>query len=219
MLQQRMQVLKKELVDFATLVEGMIEKSSHGFLSGDEKLLHEVIETDESKANHWEIVIDELCTSLIAQYEPRAKDLRTILMILKMNNDIERMGDHAVNISQSALFLMHRDSLPHPKTIEKMASISIKMLKDSIESFIQENVSLAQDVCERDNEVDQLQLDLLKQFINDMTENPSYIEESLHLVRIVGKLERIADLSTNICEDVMFMVEGKVIKHHYNYKD
>lgn len=216
MLQQRMQVLKKELIDFATLVEGMIEKSTNGFLYGEKKSLHEVIETNESKANHWEIVIDELCTSLIAQYEPRAKDLRTILMILKMNNDIERMGDHAVNIAQSALFLMQRNSLPHPKTIEKMASISIKMLKDSIESFVHENVSLAQEVCERDNMVDELQIELLKQFINDMTENPSYIEESLHLVRIIGKLERIADLSTNICEDVMFMVEGKIIKHHHN---
>ncbi len=216
MLKQRLSVLKKELIEYATLVETMIEKSIRGFLSKNKSLLNEVIKLDEEKANRWEIVIDELCTSLIAQYEPRAKDLRTILMILKMNNDIERMGDHAVNIAKSGLFLIQYPSFTYPESIQNMSDTTTTMLKDSIKAFTTEDIQLAREVCKRDDEVDKMQLSVLKKCIDEMTEDPSLIERALHVIRITGKLERIADLSTNIGEDILFMVEGKIIKHHHN---
>ncbi|MBC7189482.1 phosphate transport system regulatory protein PhoU, partial [Candidatus Aerophobetes bacterium] len=108
MLKEKIIFLKKELIEYATMVENMIEKSMEGLLKREDKVLRNLIEVEEPKANEMEIQLDEMCTTIIAQYEPRAGDLRTVLMILKMNNDLERMADHAVNIAQSSLFLIER---------------------------------------------------------------------------------------------------------------
>jgi phosphate transport system protein len=206
--------LKKDLVEFATLVEHMIEKSIRGLLEKKKEPLEEVIEEDEPKANGLEIQIDELCTSLIAQFEPKAKDLRIILMGGKMCNDLERMGDHAVNIAESSLFIIARPPVKPLIDIPRMAEIVIKMVKDSTNAFINEDTQLAQNVCERDNMVDDLKDQIIRELITYMTSEPATIERALHLLRIAGNLERVADLSTNICEDIVFMTKGKVIKHH-----
>jgi len=151
---------------------------------------------------------------MIAQYEPRAKDLRTILMVMKMNNDLERVGDHAVNIAECSLFLIERPSLKPLLDIPRMAEESVGMLKDSIEAFIKEDSLLAAMVCERDNIVDNLGQQILRELITFMGADSTTIERSMRLLNIARNLERIGDLSTNISEDVIFMVEGRVIKHH-----
>ena len=156
MLQEKMTNLKRDLVEFAGLAESMIERALKGLLEREKDLLAEVIENDEPRCNHLEIEIDERCTEVIAQFQPRARDLRTILMIMKMNNDLERMGDHAVNIAQSALYLVERPLVKPYIDIPRMAEVTMNMLKDSIVSFIEEDVNLARSVCERDNEVDAL---------------------------------------------------------------
>lgn len=214
MLPEKITTLKKELVEYSALVEHMIEKSTQGLLRREKEVLGEVLDKDETKANDFEIELDELCTQLIAQYEPKAKDLRTILMILKMNNDLERMGDHAVNIAESSLFLIERPPVKPLIDIPNMAQTTMRMLKDSISAFINEDAKLARAVCERDDIIDGLRDQILRELITFMSSDPSTIERSLHLMRISRNLERIADLSTNICEDVIFMVEGRVIKHH-----
>lgn len=214
MLEEKILGLKRRLIEYAALIENMIGKSIKGLLKKEKEILVEVIEKDEVKANNLEIELDELCTVLIAQYEPRAKDLRTILMILKMNNDLERMGDLAVNLSESSLFLIGRPRVKPLIDIPRMAEVTMKMLKDSINAFINEDTQLAKEVCERDDIVDGLRDQILRELITFMTSDAKTIERSLHLIRISRNLERIADLSTNICEDVIFMVEGKTIKHH-----
>jgi phosphate transport system protein len=214
MLEEKMIALRKELIESATHVEGMIDKSITGLMRKDSTLLTEVIETDEPKANDSEISIEELCTTMIAQYEPRAKDLRTILMVMKMNNDLERVGDHAVNIAECSLFLIERPSLKPLLDIPRMAEESVGMLKDSIEAFIKEDALLAAMVCERDNIVDNLGQQILRELITFMGADSTTIERSMRLLNIARNLERIGDLSTNISEDVIFMVEGRVIKHH-----
>ncbi len=214
MLEEKMIALRKELIESATHVEGMIDKSITGLMRKDSTLLTEVIEKDEPKANDSEISIEELCTTMIAQYEPRAKDLRTILMVMKMNNDLERVGDHAVNIAECSLFLIERPSLKPLLDIPRMAEESVGMLKDAIEAFIREDALLAAMVCERDNIVDNLGQQILRELITFMGADPSTIERSMRLLNIARNLERIGDLSTNISEDVIFMVEGRVIKHH-----
>jgi phosphate transport system protein len=214
MLEEKMIALRKELIESATHVEGMIDKSITGLMRKDSTLLTEVIEKDEPKANDSEISIEELCTTMIAQYEPRAKDLRTILMVMKMNNDLERVGDHAVNIAECSLFLIERPSLKPLLDIPRMAEESVGMLKDSIEAFIKEDSLLAAMVCERDNIVDNLGQQILRELITFMGADPTTIERSMRLLNIARNLERIGDLSTNISEDVIFMVEGRVIKHH-----
>ena len=214
MLEEKMIALRKELIESATHVEGMIDKSITGLMRKDSTLLTEVIEKDEPKANDSEISIEELCTTMIAQYEPRAKDLRTILMVMKMNNDLERVGDHAVNIAECSLFLIERPSLKPLLDIPRMAEESVGMLKDAIEAFIREDALLAAMVCERDNIVDNLGQQILRELITFMGADPTTIERSMRLLNIARNLERIGDLSTNISEDVIFMVEGRVIKHH-----
>lgn len=218
MLEEKINSLKKSLVEYATLVEHMIEGSINGLLQRDTDLLHRIIGEEEAKANKMELEIDELCTTFIARYEPKAKDLRMILMALKMNNDLERMGDHAVNIAGSALFLVERPQVKPLIDIPNMAKIVMNMLKDSINSFIKEDAKLAKVVCEQDDNVDALRAQILRELITFMTSDPCTIERSLHLIRISKNLERIADLSTNIGEDVIFMVEGRVIKHHAEEK-
>jgi phosphate transport system protein len=214
MLEEKIIALKKELIEYAALVEGMIEHSIKGLAGKDAAALTSIIEKDEPRANELEITIENICIGIIAQYEPRAKNLRTILMALKINNDLERAADHAVNISEAGMFLIERPSLKPLLDIPRMADEAINMLKDSINSFITEDPLLAQNVCERDNIVDELAEQILRELITFMGADPATIERALHLLKIAMNLERIGDLSTNISEDVIFMVEGRVIKHH-----
>jgi len=213
-LEEKMKDIKRELMEFSALVRNMVEKSIEGLLKKQKHVLVDVIEKDEPKANDWEITLDELCIQTIAQYTPRAKDLRTILMALRMNNDLERMGDHAVNIAEDALFLAERPQVKPLLDIPRMAEESSGMVRDSLLSFVQEDAALAKSVCERDNTVDAFEKQVLRELITYMTADPATIERGIHLLSIARNLERIADLSTNIGEDVIFMVEGRVIKHH-----
>jgi len=214
MLEEKLNELKKKLVEEAGLAEDMVKKSIEGLIEKRKKILEKVIKEYEPKMNKLEIELDELCTNLIALYQPEAGNLRTILMVLKMNNDLERIGDLAVNISESALFLIERPLVKPLIDIPRMAEETIDMLKKAVDSFINKDAKLAKSVCERDAIVDNLREQILRELITYMSSNSSTIERSIHLIRISRCLERIADLSTNICEDVIFMVEGKVIKHH-----
>jgi phosphate transport system protein len=213
MLDERLDEAKGKLLKSASLVERMIEKSVRGLTRRDEGLLLEVIEQDEPGENGLEVEIDEACIQLIARYQPQARDLRTIMMISRMNNDLERMGDEAVNISEGALFLIKRPEVKPLIDIPKMAKEARKMVRDSLKSFMEEDTQLAKGVCQRDDIVDGLRDQILRELITFMASDPTTIERSNHLIRISRSLERIADLSTNICEDVIYMVEGKTIRH------
>ncbi len=214
MLEEKLNELKKKLIEEAGLAEDMVKKSIEGLIEKRKEVLEKVIEEYEPKMNELEIELDELCTNLIALYQPEAGNLRTILMVLKMNNDLERIGDLAVNISESALFLIERPLVKPLIDIPRMAEVAIEMLKSGVDSFINKDTELAKSVCEKDIIVDNLGDQILRELITYMSSDASTIERSLHLLRISRSLERIADLSTNICEDVIFMVKGKVIKHH-----
>ena len=206
-------MLGKQLLESASLVKGMIQKSIRGLTQREKEVLLEVIEQDEPRENELEIAIEEACIQQIACYQPQAKDLRTIMMVMKMNNDLERMGDEAVNISESALFLLEKPEVKPLIDIPRMAEEATKMIEDSLKSFINEDIQLAQNVCERDDVVDGLRDQILRELITFMAADPTVIEPSIRLIRISRSLERIADLSTNICEDVIYMAEGRVIKH------
>jgi phosphate transport system protein len=213
MLEESLEEVKEKLLQSASLIERMIEKSMMGLTQRDEEVLLEVIERDEPRENELELEIEETCIHVIARYQPQARDLRTIMMVSKMNNDLERMGDEAVNISESALFLIKRPEVKPLIDIPKMAEETRKMLKDSLSSFMDEDPQLAKSVCERDDIVDGLRDQILGELVTFMASDPTTIERSNHLIRISRSLERIADLSTNISEDVIYMIEGKTIKH------
>ncbi|HHE05131.1 MAG TPA: phosphate signaling complex protein PhoU [candidate division WOR-3 bacterium] len=213
MLDKKINELKEMVIGYSTYVERMIEKSIEGILKKNRGDLLIVINEDEPKANDREVEIEEECIEAIAQFEPKAKDLRTILMILKINNDLERMGDHAVNIANRGIYLVERPYTFRLNLISKMVDETLGMLKDSINSFIREDSILAKDVCKRDNVVDSLRDKVLRKFVKSITEDPRIVEAAIMLVNVAANLERIADLSTNISEDVVYIASGRVIKH------
>jgi phosphate transport system protein len=214
MISRRLEELKGKLTESASLVENMVDKSIRGLLQRDEGLLLEVMEQDEPRENSLELDIDEACIQVVACYQPQAKSLRTIMMALKINNDLERMADEAVNTSESALFLIKRPEVKPLIDIPRMAEEAMMMMmKDSLSSFMNEDPELAENVCKRDDLVDGLRDQILRELVTFMASDPQTIERSIHLIRISRSLERVADLSTNICEDVIYMVEGRTIKH------
>ncbi|OPZ61975.1 MAG: hypothetical protein BWY86_00618 [Candidatus Aminicenantes bacterium ADurb.Bin508] len=219
LLQERITQLKREVVAYSNHVEEMVRKSIGGLLRHDLEILNQVIGEDEALANRKELEIDERCTTLIAQYEPKAKDLRTVLTIFRMNSDLERIADHGVNIAEKALFLIERPPVKPLIDLPRMAEIALGMLKDSISSFINEDDRLAQEVLQRDNIVDAFTDQILRELITFMSSDPGTIERSLSLIMVSRNLERIADLATNIGEDVVFMVEGKVVKHTHQEEE
>jgi len=212
---EKLNAFKKELIFYATLVDEMINKSIKGLLDRKKDLLTAVIEQDEKRSNAYDSQLDEMCMTFVAQFEPKAKDLRTVMMMYKINKDLERMADHGVNIAESSLYLIEKPPLKPLIDIPRMANMAGAMVKNSITSFINEDVVLAKNVCMNDNDVDGLWEQIFRELVTFMASDVKNIERSLHLIRISHNLERIADLSTNIGEDVIFMVAGKVIKHHH----
>jgi phosphate transport system protein len=213
MLPAKLDDLRNQLILYANHAESMIVRSIEALLQQDKQALLAIVGDDEVKANHEEISIEEFCIEIIAKYEPKARDLRTVLMVMKINNDLERIADHAVNTAESGLFLIDHPQLKPLIDIPRMAEVANMMLKDSIIAFISQDSLLAEKVCQRDSLVDALASQILRELITFMLCDPATIERSLHLLKISKNLERIADLSTNICEDVIYMVDGRIIKH------
>ncbi|MCS7150876.1 MAG: phosphate signaling complex protein PhoU, partial [Endomicrobia bacterium] len=179
--------------------------------------LETIITEQEKKSNDYEVDLEEKCVYIIAQYQPKAFDLRLILCVLKMSNDLERIADHIVNIAQSGSYLIDHDFNllnKYRADIEQIWSITNNMLTESITSFIEQNSAAAKNLCKLDQSVDHLKAQIYRKIIEDIKIDPLNIERYLHLERIINNIERIADLSTNICEDIVFLYEAKIIKHH-----
>ena len=210
----QMDELKARLVAYGQFVQEMIEKSRRALVARRPELPREIIETDEPRANTTEIELEAECTSLIARHQPMARDLRTILMVLGITNDLERMADHAVNIAEAVGEHINGTTLRPDGSVLTMFEETIHMVDGAIRAFIDEDPALGQKVCESDNTVDDLATRILEGLSASMTSMPARVPENLALLKIAGNLERIADLSTNIGEDVIYMAEGRVIKHH-----
>jgi phosphate transport system protein len=214
MLEHRIQDLKKKIIKYASQVREMTEKSFSGLVDRTDKNAKEVIGPLEHAVNQQETVLDEECINLIALYQPEAKQLRIVMMISKMVNDLERMGDKAVNIAESVIYLHDKPPVKPYVDLPRMLDITVSMLDDSIAAFVNEDIDLAVKVLERDDEVDLLRDQNLRELITFMISDPSTIERSLHLLRIARNLEKIADLTSNICEEVIYIKEGRNVKHH-----
>ncbi|HUI71390.1 MAG TPA: phosphate signaling complex protein PhoU [Spirochaetia bacterium] len=206
--------LKARVVAYARHVEDMIEHCRTSLVKRIPEALENVVQKAEPRANEFEVELEEECTSLIAQHQPMAKELRTILMVRSMTNDLERMADHAVNIAEASLECIRLSPEPPDEDLLRLFEEAITMADSAVRSFIQANAELGKQVCEADEAVDQLATDILERISVSMTKDPVTIGRSLCILKIAGNLERIADLSTNIGEDVIYMAEGRVIKHH-----
>lgn len=206
--------LRERIIEMSALVETMIEKAIRGLETQNQELLQEVVERHEPLVNQLEVAIDEYCTSLIALHEPRAGDLRLVLTAFKMAGELERIGDHAVNVAQSSLFLIARPAVKPLIDIPRMGRMVVEMLQEAIRSFIREDTALAHEVLERDDQVDALRDQILRELITYMAAEPATIERAVHLIRISQNLERVADMATNISEEIIYLVQGRVVKHH-----
>jgi phosphate transport system protein len=176
-------------------------------------LAEEVIKSDD-KVNTMEIEIDNQCLKILALYQPEAVDLRTVTMIMKINGDLERIGDHAVNICQKVIYLADKPPVKPLIDIPRMAEKSIQMLRESLNSFVNKDAELAVEVCKMDDEVDSLETQITRELLTYMISDPTTIDPALQLILIARDLERVADLATNIAEDTYYIASGKTIKHH-----
>ena len=210
---EQLDTLRKQLIEMAAAVEESIAGAIQALVKRDDSLAEHVIQSDDL-INQMEIEIDKNCLKLLALQQPMAIDLRFISSAMKINNDLERMGDHAVNVAQRAKMLNCQPQLKPYINIPRMAELAQGMLRESIDSFIKGNVPLAKDICKRDDEVDILDDQLFRELITYMMSDSKNIPKAINYVLISKNLERIADLSTNIAEEVVFIYQARNIKHH-----
>ena len=215
---EELKELKEKVLKSAALAEEAIAKAVKSLVDRNTKLAEEVIKSD-APINMLEIEIDQLCMKLLALHQPAAEDLRFIASALRINTELERIGDEAVNIAERPVVLIKQPLLKPLIDIPRMAELSQKMLKDSIDAFINRNAGLARNVCKRDDEVDGLNDQLFRELLTYMMQDAKNIERAVELILVARHLERIADHTTNIGEDVVYIVEGKTIKHHIEEKE
>ena len=205
--------VKEELVRMASLAEFAIGLSVKALVSRDAEMARQVIASDDA-INILEVEIDDLCLRTMALYQPEARDLRLLAMALKINNDLERMGDQAVNIAERTLELLKEPLLKPLIDIPRMADVVQRMVKESLDAFVHQDPKRAKAVCEQDDEVDRYDEQLFRELLTYMMEDPKAITRSVNLILVSRHLERIADHATNVAEDVIYLVEGRSIKHH-----
>lgn len=210
---EELQKVKKNLLEMASLVDESITKALEALKNRDLKMASEVKEIDH-RIDRFEIAIEDQCIELIARHQPVGTDLRFLIGVIKMNNDLERMGDHAVNITGSVAFLIEQPRIKPVSNIWSMVVEVKKMLNDSVKSFMNNDAEMAQQVCERDNVVDEMRDETMRILLTYMLEQPDKIGSAIPLLLVAKNLERIADLATNICEDVIYIAQARVIKHH-----
>ncbi|HEY7878430.1 MAG TPA: phosphate signaling complex protein PhoU [Gemmatimonadaceae bacterium] len=211
---EQLDLLKQRLLDMSERAEALVEVSVDALLRRDAGKAEAVIGGDH-QLDGLEIEIEQMAIALLALQQPLARDLRLIIGAIKVSNDLERVGDHAVNIAQSALRLIDMRSIitPDPE-IEDMARRARRMLSDALDAFVRADGTLGRDVCKRDDQVDSLHDSLFRILLTHMLENPVTISAALELFLVSRNLERVADLATNIAEDAVYLAEGKSIKHH-----
>jgi len=210
---EELESLKEKLLLMASLAELMIYQAIKSLIERSQSLIDEV-NSQENKVNHLHIEIDEMCLRLLALRQPVAVDLRFITSAMKINSELERIGDQAVNISQCSAFLIKQPQVKPLIDIPRMAEIVQKMVKDSLDSFISRDINLARSVLNRDDEVDGLKDQIFRELLTFMMSDQSTIPRSLELILVSRHLERVADHATNIAEDAIYLVQGKDIRHH-----
>jgi phosphate transport system protein len=215
---KQLQDLKETLFKMASLVEMAIAKAIESLVNRDNKLADEVMQSD-SNINDLEIQVDEQCLKLLALQQPMALDLRFLTSAMKINNDLERMGDHAVNIAERAKCLNEEEPLKPLIDLPRMAQIVQSMVKDSLDSFVNGDMEKARAVCKTDDQVDKLDDQIFRVLLTYMIGDTQTIPRSLDLILVSKNLERIADLATNIAEEVIFIYKAKTIKHHIDTKE
>ena len=210
---EELEDLQGRLLEMGTLVESAIHNSVRALTERSEALAQQVL-GNEDRINHLEIEIDDLAVRLLALQQPMAKDLRFLTAAIKINTDLERMGDLAVNIVERAIALMGRPPVTPMIDIPQLARTTESMVRKSLDAFVKREPELARSVLQSDDTVDRLRDSIHSELISFMQEDPESIPQALDLILVARHLERIADHATNIAEDTLFLVKGVDVRHH-----
>jgi phosphate transport system protein len=211
--QDELEQLKTRLLEMGGLAEDRVRSAVEGLVERDTALVDRVLGGDVP-INQLHIEIDSRCFKLLALHQPMAVDLRAIVAAVKINTDLERVGDLAINIAEAVRRYMRHAPVKELIDIPRMADIAQGMLRDSLDSYVRQDISLAQRVLNEDDELDALKTQVFRDLLTFMLQDPSTIEPSLDLILISRHLERIGDHATNIAEDVIFMVSARDVRHH-----
>jgi phosphate transport system protein len=212
-LHREIENLKRQILGLSAVVEENVQRSVRALVNRDPALAAEAIRTDGEKVDMEEVNVEEECLKILALHQPVASDLRFIIAILKINNDLERVGDMAVNIAERAVFLSTAPPLELPIDIRAMCEKAQGMLKRSLDALVNRDPDLAREVCAQDDEVDEMNRANYQAIQDRMRTHPDEIECLMHFLAISRHLERVADHATNISEDVIYMVEGEIARH------
>ena len=212
--EDELQTLKQRLLNMGALVEERVHQAVLALLERRSDLAEKVVAGDTG-INDLQIEVDDRCLKLLALQQPMASDLRLITSAMKINADLERIGDQAVNIAENANQLLSQPPLKPLLDLPRMAEIAQQMTRDSLDAFVHRDSPLARKVLERDDEVDQLKDQVFRVLLTYMMADPATIERALGLILVSRNIERIADHATNIAEDVIFLVEAKDVRHHH----
>ena len=205
--------LKKEVLRLGNMVELAIDNAFLALNNRDSSYVEEVV-SNEEQINEMEVQIEEECLKILALHQPVAVDLRFLVVVLKVNNDLERMGDIAKNIAERAKDLMESDVIPDlGQPMQGLPDLVRTMVRSSLDSLVKLDDQLARKIIEMDDEVDQINRDMYAAVKSLVAEQPSVADSAINLLSCSRNMERIGDLATNIAEDVIFVVEGKVVRH------
>ncbi|MFM7231499.1 MAG: phosphate signaling complex protein PhoU [bacterium] len=205
--------LNEQLLLMSGRSESIVRKAVEALMRRDPALADEVF-VDDKVIDRMEIDIEESCIQLLALQQPLARDLRLITSALKISNELERVGDHAVNIAGCAKRLAGKAAVRPIADLPALAERSIGMLRDALDSFVRRDPEAARQLVKRDDEVDDLNRHMFAELMSRMIADPQQVERSMTLVLVGRNLERIGDLATNIAEEVVFIAEARIIKHH-----
>ena len=211
--QEELEQLKRRLLEMGGLAEEEVRLAIKGLVERDQALIDRGITGDEP-VNALHIEVDSRCFTLLALYQPMAADLRAIVAAVKINTDLERVGDLAVNIAEAAQRCIRQPPVKKLIDIPRMAAIAQTMLRDALDAFVRRDTALAQRVLDEDDKLDALKTQIFRELLTYMLQDPSTIEPALDLILISRHLERIGDHATNIAEDVIFIVSARDVRHH-----
>ncbi|MBW2708228.1 MAG: phosphate signaling complex protein PhoU [Deltaproteobacteria bacterium] len=211
-LQKELESLKKRILSLGAMVEERVRMALRAFETKDGELARRIIESDE-EINEAEVEVEEECLKIIALHQPVAVDLRFINIVIKINNDLERVGDEAVNIAQRVENISKRLPLSVPFDFAPMAEKAEAMLKDSLDALVNQDVDLAYKVCLDDDDVDRMNHTIYDKVKDAIKKQPDRVAYLLNLLLIARHLERIADHATNIAEEVIYMIKGEISRH------
>jgi phosphate transport system protein len=209
---EELEALKQTLLAMGGLVEDQIRRAMRALVERDDVLAQEVIDRDR-QVNTYDVEVDEQCVNLLALHQPTAVDLRFITTTMKIVTDLERIGDQAVNIAQRALELNPEPQLKPYIDLPRMAEKAQRMVKESLDAFVARDTALARQICAQDEEVDALKEQIFRELLTFMMQDPRTIPRAIRVILISRFLERVADHATNIAEMVIYLVEGKMVRH------